>query len=673
MPNLVVATGEMRGRVFPLGPGPATIGRSPDCEVILRDVFVSARHARVEERGPGAFAVVDLQSQNGTFVNDRTVSTADLRFGDEIRVGETVLVLSEDGRASVSRAARYLEDFLQSDLHARGVAPTKTPHLVGEETLSLPRSHAQTAALFRLLSYLTRFTELDEFLREVLSVLATAARARAGAILLNRPGGDDAIVRARIPGEAPARPATIQLAEETARSGRPSFRQAAPDDTQGAIAVLPLHYRGEPAGAVLLESGRGGTGFPAEDLRLLDLVAAQISVALSNLLLIEELRVANRKLSRAREDMASLNASLEATVAEKTRELRRTAERLRELYDGAPVMYVTLDADRSVRECNRTGAEMLGLPLAEALGRRADDLVQEESRAALREACEAALAGERVSGVDVRLRRPDGSAVEAALAAVASGTGPGAQVRAVVRDVTAERELRRRLARTERLAALGAVSAGIAHEIRNPLAGISATVQHLLGKGPADDPNRSRLERISLGVSRMESLVGRVLAFAAPPEPHPEAVAAQAMADEALAIVEDRAQRAGVAVVRAHGERLRHAFADRGQVVQALLNLLGNALDAMPKGGTLRVATREAPGGKVEIAVGDTGPGIPAQDLPHLFEPFFTRGKPTGTGLGLAISHAMIARNGGEILVETEPGRGSVFRIRLPAAPEVRR
>jgi two-component system sensor histidine kinase PilS (NtrC family) len=239
------------------------------------------------------------------------------------------------------------------------------------------------------------------------------------------------------------------------------------------------------------------------------------------------------------------------------------------------------------------------------------------------------------------------------------------------------------LRRQERLAAVGQLSAHLAHEIRNPLAAISGSIQVLEASLP--EPVRDEETRRLLGIAvretdRLNRLITDFLQFARPGGSKPTAVPVALVVDEVLRMFDSvcpQSVRISVAVPRG----LR-ALADEGQLRQVLWNLFLNAVHAMPAGGSLDVSAGEAPpqaeqseGRKpseeasrwVEIEVADTGTGIPEDVIDRIFDPFFTT-KAEGTGLGLATVHRVVEAHGGQLFIDSEEGRGTRFRIWLPRA-----
>ncbi len=220
-------------------------------------------------------------------------------------------------------------------------------------------------------------------------------------------------------------------------------------------------------------------------------------------------------------------------------------------------------------------------------------------------------------------------------------------------------------ARRDRLAALGDVAAAFAHEVRNPLNAVSMGLQRLRAEfQPSPGEDYARFVDLMQGeVRRLNAIVEQFIALARPLPLKPGPVAVGELLSELAALVEAEARQAGVTVRLVVGG-LPQLVADRDHVKQVLLNLMLNGVQAMSPGGTL---TLEAEGGRdgATITVGDTGPGIAPETLPRIFDPYFTT-KPGGLGLGLTIARRIVEAHGGALTVESAPGRGSRFRVRLP-------
>jgi len=219
--------------------------------------------------------------------------------------------------------------------------------------------------------------------------------------------------------------------------------------------------------------------------------------------------------------------------------------------------------------------------------------------------------------------------------------------------------------RSERLAALGQLTAGLAHELRNPLGTIRASAEMLKKVSSAENEvSREMTGYITSEVDRANSLVTRFLEFARPLPMKPAATDIHEVIDRAVQQYERSPDRPEVSVYKNYDPAVRPLSIDGEWMERVFYNLLRNAAEASPAGGSITVKTRPVPG-FVEVAVIDRGSGITPEHRESIFNPFFTT-KPTGVGLGLAILSKIIDEHGGRINVESEPGQGAVFRVLLP-------
>jgi two-component system NtrC family sensor kinase len=237
------------------------------------------------------------------------------------------------------------------------------------------------------------------------------------------------------------------------------------------------------------------------------------------------------------------------------------------------------------------------------------------------------------------------------------------------RDRKLQDQAERTILKSEKLASLGRLASGIAHEINNPLTGVLTFSSLLLGD-LAGTKYEEDVKVIRDETLRCRKIVRGILDFARENEPEKTAADLNEVIDETLAIFEKNVTFQNVAIIRAFAPGLPLVRLDISQFKQVISNLAVNAADAMPKGGRLTLATSlDRAAGRVVVKVADTGVGIPAENISRLFEPFFTtkdRGK--GTGLGLAVSYGIIKRHNGTIDVRSKPGEGTEFTIQLPLA-----
>lgn len=222
------------------------------------------------------------------------------------------------------------------------------------------------------------------------------------------------------------------------------------------------------------------------------------------------------------------------------------------------------------------------------------------------------------------------------------------------------------LRRADRLAALGELSAGIAHEIRNPLASVKGSIEILEPEIPADHPKREFIEIIKEETGRLNKIVGEFLRFARPPEPSVEPASINGILETTLTLIQNETEKSGIRVHTDLDPDLPPLSLDPSQIRQVLLNVLINAIQAMPEGGRLEVSTQyRRSSGTVRIEVADTGCGADSSMLERIFDPFFST-KAEGTGLGLSISHQLVERHRGRIAALRNDAGGLTLRIDLP-------
>jgi two-component system NtrC family sensor kinase len=238
----------------------------------------------------------------------------------------------------------------------------------------------------------------------------------------------------------------------------------------------------------------------------------------------------------------------------------------------------------------------------------------------------------------------------------------------------AQRLAEARLIRSARLAAVGEMAAGVAHELNNPLTTVTGFAELVLDELPNDFSQREDMEMILKEARRARGVVRRLLDFSRQGEFLKTKSNVNEIVSDVLALVHHLARTSGVKVRMELWDELPEIYLDRGQIQQVFLNVIHNAIQAMPNGGDLIIqSAHEDRDGKqwVKVMVQDSGKGIPADDLPRIFEPFYTT-KPSGagTGLGLSISYGIVSDHGGFMDVQSEPGKGAEFLIWLPVITE---
>jgi len=231
------------------------------------------------------------------------------------------------------------------------------------------------------------------------------------------------------------------------------------------------------------------------------------------------------------------------------------------------------------------------------------------------------------------------------------------------------RELRatqEQLLQSEKLASIGQLAAGVAHEINNPMGVILGFAQGILKTLPEDNPLRKPLTTMEKESLRCKRIVQNLLDFARHSEPTPHLININELIDTSCELVEHQISLQNVKLVKAYDPALPSIMADPSQLQQVFINIMLNAYQAMPDGGTLHITTRTV-GSELQVIFTDTGPGIPPENVQNIFDPFFTTKEVgEGTGLGLSVSYGIVKAHGGDIEVESQVGKGTTFAIKLP-------
>jgi two-component system NtrC family sensor kinase len=236
----------------------------------------------------------------------------------------------------------------------------------------------------------------------------------------------------------------------------------------------------------------------------------------------------------------------------------------------------------------------------------------------------------------------------------------------IVDDVTARMRLEEQLQHSEKMASIGLLAAGVAHEVNTPLAGISSYTQLLLGEVEDGDPKADLLKKIEKQSFRAAKIINNLLNFARSGTSEFETLDVNKILLDVLSLVDHQLEGARIKVRRELAEHLPSVRGNENRLQQVFFNLVLNARDAMPRGGWLTLRTR-ADDDAVIAEVSDTGDGIRKEDIKRIYDPFFTtKGIGRGTGLGLSVSYGILQEHGGAIFVDSAPGQGTTFHVALP-------
>lgn len=367
-------------------------------------------------------------------------------------------------------------------------------------------------------------------------------------------------------------------------------------------------------------------------------------------------------------------AELEQRVQARTRALVESQQRLRVVFDGIGDSLVIVDQAFTIVAANAGAAALSGTPPEALIGRNCyRELCGRE------EICEGCpvletFATGRATLASMSRWNPDGSSsyLEVSSYPLTDEAGRPREVLHHIRDVTEKAHQARHLHNAEKLAAVGQLAAGLAHELGNALAIIKGSVQFLLGyPGDRRQNTREYLEVIHRNVAAADSTIRELLGFARPRAPLLRLIDVTESLDRAYFLLRGELAKHGVEVVRQYAPALPRIQGDLEQLQQVFLNLLLNAVQAIEDGGTITIKAVFDPTEWVRVELVDSGRGIPKEHLGRIFDPFFTT-QERGTGLGLSIAHRFVEVHGGRMSVESEVGKGTRLTILFPAvAPEL--
>ncbi|MFQ5519791.1 MAG: nitrogen regulation protein NR(II) [Candidatus Methylomirabilia bacterium] len=337
---------------------------------------------------------------------------------------------------------------------------------------------------------------------------------------------------------------------------------------------------------------------------------------------------------------------------------------------------IALDPAGRITAFNRAAEEITGFAAFEVIGRQwqvvfGDGMALEEVWASVGDPDYQAVRQE------LQLRRKDGAEVPLGIAfwPLRSGQGSLMGLIGLCQDLSQIKQMEQRVRQADRLATVGRLAANIAHEIRNPLASLAGAIEALSKELPPGDETGVRLTDIALRESaRLDRIIRDFLEYARPTPLQLVQVNLAEILDEVVLLLEHGPLPPNVKIVRDYGQELS-VRVDAQQLRQAIWNLCPNALDAMPEGGELRIGARivgHERAQDLEVWVADTGRGIKAEDLAHVFEPFYST-KAEGSGLGLAVVDRVVQEHGGQVEVWSAPGEGTTFTLRLPQMASQRR
>ncbi len=340
------------------------------------------------------------------------------------------------------------------------------------------------------------------------------------------------------------------------------------------------------------------------------------------------------------------------------------------LVENIPIGLIATDAEGRLNTFNQTAEAIFKRNAMEVLGKTAEEILPGGCRELFRE-----LAGrQRPIEREIDCALSEGRTIPLAVIATTLREEDNTFVGHVIlfRDMTETRRLEEEVARSLRLASLGSLAAGIAHEIRNPLSSIKGFATCFRERYRDNPEDRETAEVMIREVDRLNRVITQLLEFARPLTMERVPTALPVVIRHALKMVEGEAHRKGISIETNLDSGIGDVPLDADRMTQVFLNLCLNAIAAMEAGGVLSVSLSPQDERTVRITVADTGIGIPKEDLHRVFDPYFTT-RSSGTGLGLAIVHKIVEAHGGDVRLESEPGKGTTANILLPINMDVER
>ena len=375
-------------------------------------------------------------------------------------------------------------------------------------------------------------------------------------------------------------------------------------------------------------------------------------------------------LQGVRDELLFLNQNLESLVAERTKELALSEHKYRRIFEVSRDMILVTRTDGRIINMNPAGYEILGYEKDDGSFSPktfADFFVHDTEWQAVKHAIERHAF---ISNAEVSLKHKAEKQIRVLVSASRDMGFSDKEdtIHFFVRDIEQRRQIEEQIAQADKLASIGQLSAGIAHEINNPLGVILGYTQLLIRNEVADTEKYNDLKTIEKQVRNCKSIVEDLLNFARSSKPNEDIIRVDDALDDVINFIQQHAGLDDIKVERQYQAAVPEMLLDEKKIKQVFINLIMNAKHAIGKEGSLSISTGFNPvEGQVIVRIADTGHGIEEKNLARIFDPFFTT-KPTGegTGLGLSVSYGIIKNHGGEIQVESKVGKGSTFTIVLP-------
>jgi two-component system NtrC family sensor kinase len=512
--------------------------------------------------------------------------------------------------------------------------------------------YSSRKALVRLSEDLNADLDLERTSERLLEGIGAALGLREMTLLLPDGSGDLVPFRARgVPRTGEGRPlvaAGTPLLTRLSAGQAVDVDQAAAELPQlaasGLAWLFPCRVKGEVIAVLGVGRKDGLDPLNSEEVDILKALAAQAATAI-------------------------MNGRLYRSLSEKAEELRGLKDYNENILESLDSGIVVLDLEGRVARWNRAMEELFGRARAEVLGQALDAVFPETFLDTLRGSLVLGDHDEIAHVYKLHLPSADGRSlmVNLSVAPFQASRDERWGTILILDDVTARVRLEEQLQHAEKMASVGLLAAGVAHEVNTPLAGISSYAQLLRGQLDEQDPRQQVLEKIEKQSFRAAKIINGLLNFSRSSGTEFDRVDVNKVLGDVLALVEHQLEGSKIRVRRELAPSVPEVRGNENRIQQVFFNLILNARDAMPSGGWLTLRTY-ADDDTVVVEVKDTGHGIRREHIRRIYDPFFTtKGIGKGTGLGLSVSYGIVQEHGGAIFVESAPGQGTTFQVALPA------
>ncbi len=382
----------------------------------------------------------------------------------------------------------------------------------------------------------------------------------------------------------------------------------------------------------------------------------------------DEVGILASEFNKMAEKLEEFYAGLELKIRERTAQLRESEEKYRESVNLANDAIFTLDVKTAqIIDSNKKAEELTGYSKFELSKKRIWEIVPDYDREKTKRLLVAI--NEEGAGMldNLDCQHSDGRLIPTSISASVIEYGNKRTIQWICRDITERKRMELQLIQAERLAAVGELAAGVAHEINNPLGGLQNFVKMMIKEPGNISQNLDFLDLMSEGLKRIEVIVKQLMAFSRPYSLHMSDHNLNEIVECSLRFVDHRIKEQGVHLEKVLFPDLPGIYGDADNISQVIINIIVNALDSMPNGGSIKIKTGycDYQHSSIQVEIADTGSGIQEEIIGKIFNPFFTT-KEMGSGLGLAISKRIIDDHNGDITVKSKIGKGTTFCISLP-------